>query len=211
MRNAARSVLVVFLILVSAAAHAAQSPAPDFIGSTAQQELSRIKAAFPRWTSVSMRVGLNGSFCDINEGSLRINLNGSKTSWGSWNISGSADNKFVNLNLNPVSNTDPNRGYNAWGSGVNVSVNPSGDGWSLFGSVDGRNFSMNLNHFGGGWSVWGQGGTSLNASSFGNGLLLSGSVDLAQFDKKSLAVLGSVLAAVQSVRLPPAPNTRGSR
>ena len=187
--------LVVAVLSVLAAAAAAASFAPDFLPAAAKEDLAKIKSAFPVWTSVSMRVGLNGSFCDISEGAQRINLNGSRTSWGSWNVSGYAADQYLSLSVNPRSNQDPSRGYSIWGSGVSVDINPSGRGWSVWGTVDSRSFNLYLNPFGGSVSISGQSGLSLNASSSGSGYWVSGSVDFAQFDRKSLAVLATVLAA----------------
>ncbi len=187
-----RAILAVLSLAVPVVAAV---PADRFITPEVQEGLRQIKAAFPRWTSVNLRVySGSGTFFDVTESFLRINLNGSKDASKNFRFSGMVDDEFLNVTLSPL----PKGGFNAWGFGVNLSVTPSGDGYRLWGNVDSRNVNLSLNRFGDGFSIWGQGGVNLNASKFGRDLTVSGSLDLNQFGKKPLAVLGTVLAAVSA-------------
>lgn len=177
-----------------------------FITPEFREALSQIRQALATRASVSMRISSgSGAFYDIRESALRINLSGSKDSNNYFHFSGSADNHFLSLTASPYSSQDPSRGYSLWGAGVNLSINPSGSNYYyVSGSLDGKNFHLSISRSGDSYySILGQGGVSLSANSFGRDLAVSGSVDLAQFGKKALAVLGTALAVVDSSKAPP--------
>ncbi len=173
---------------------------PGFITQDVREALRRIKQAVPQWTSVWMRVSSSlGGFYQIWEPSLRVNISGSRDSGGYFRFYGSVENESLSFNASPYSSRDPSRGYSFWG-GVSLSLTCSGSSCRAFGSVDGKSFSLHVNRFrGGGYSIWGQAGMSLSVISTGDDLTVNGSVDLEKFGKKSLAVLGAVLAVVNSI------------
>lgn len=197
------SLLAALALALPPAAFAAQVSLPDLLNPAHVEALRAIRAAIPRWTSVSLRADCwGGSSCRVSEHSQRIDLSGHRTSWGSFSFNGSAAGASLHFSADPTDSRDPRHGYNLWGSQVNLSLRPSGNGYWLTGNLGRRSVSITFNRFGSGWSMHGQSGLNLNLSGFNQSLTASGSVDLEQFGPSELAAFGSVMAVLSS--LPPA-------
>ena len=183
-----------------ARALAAQAGLPELLSPKHLEALRAIRAAIPRWTSVNLRADCwGGSSCRITEHSQRISLNGHRTSWGSYSFNGSSADESLHTSADPTDSRDPRRGYNFWGSQVNLSLHPSGNGYWLTGSMGRRSVSITFNRFGSSWSMHGQSGLNLNISGFNQTLTASGTVDLEQLGPRELAAFGSVLAVLSSL------------
>jgi hypothetical protein len=173
----------------------------DLVTPQVQEGLLQIKQASPRWTSVDMRLYATGSYYDLSDLGLRISMNGSRMSSGHFYFNGRAADKNLNLSAYPTG-SDPRRGYNIYGGDVSLWLTPSGDGFSVNGSVGRRNVWFQVRPMGSGYSIWGQMGLNLSAYGSGTGLWMNGSADLSQFDEPSVAVLGAVLSIIHA--MPPA-------
>ncbi|MCX5796652.1 MAG: hypothetical protein NTY77_14255 [Elusimicrobia bacterium] len=174
----------------------------DLLTPALSEGLAAIKAASPRWTSVSMNVDSNDPFYDVRDMSLRINLNGSKSGNAYFSFNGNAGGQYLYLSASPYSSQDPRQGYTLSGSMVNLSINRSGSSYSINGWVNHKNIWLQATPYaGGGFSLWGQMGLNLNVSGMGRSLWVTGSVDLNEFDEPTLASLGAALCVLNS--LPP--------
>ncbi|MBI5631509.1 MAG: hypothetical protein HY921_11570 [Elusimicrobia bacterium] len=161
--------------------------------------------ALPHMVNVNMDVrSRTGGYWEISEPFLWISLGGQKDGSGAWRFAGRAERDFLNFDAYPATPEKPEEGYSLLGSGVNISIQPQGDGYSLFGFIDSASLSLSLvrereKEF----MVWGQGGVHLATYSFNGQRTLTGSVDLALFGKKPLAVLGAALAVIGELETRP--------
>ena len=172
----------------------------DFLTPALTEGLLKVKAAAPRWSSVSMNIYASDPFYDVSDMSLRINLHGSKSAGGQFYFNGNAGNQYLNLNAYPYNSQNPRQGYTMSGSMVNLSINQSGGSYSINGTVNQRNIWLQATPYaGGGFSLWGQMGLNLNVSGMGKNLWVTGNVDLNQFDESTLATLGAVLSVLNSM------------
>lgn len=191
------------LLLTLAIPSLASSPVlpAEFITPQVQEALGEIEKAAQQWTQVSMRVSRWGdSYYDVSEGSLGISLRGSRDSSHAFHFSGSAGNEYLTLTATPVSSQDLTRGFNVWGTNLNLSLQPSGSGFQATGWVDGQYWHVTISRSGQSYyHIWGTNGLNLSANSYGGMMNVSGSLELARFGKKSVAVLGAALAVVDSL------------
>lgn len=187
---------------VSAAVPAAPKATRPFEASVAEA-LGQAKAAAAQWTNVSLRVSGSGdSFYDVSDPWTGVNVSGTRSHDGYFSFSGWVGQEYLSFSANPYEPRNQAAGWSLWGSQVTVDVRPSGSGYRAWGSVGRQTFSATFNRWAGGWSVWGVNGANLSVSGFGGGHLASGQIDETRFDRKSLAVLGAVLAAVGSLPVP---------
>lgn len=196
-----RPLLAAFALALCAPALAAERALPPLLGPAARESLDKIRGSMPKQSSVHLRVSKFGSSFDISESFLRISLSGHQTGAG-YSFSGYAGQQYAHLSAN-ARGADGRHGFDLWGSGINISMTPSGSGWRLWGSADSTNVSLHVDRFGYGWSVWGQSGLQLNIHGGGaQGLTVNGSIDEQRFGRKALAALGAALAVINDVTPP---------
>lgn len=190
----------IFLALAAAAlASAPNAGLPPLLTPAVQEELAEIRAAVPRWQSVSLRVWATGSSFDLSEPFWRVSLRGSLSSWGRFSFSGFAGGESVQWSADPSYGNDPSRGFIMTGGGTYLSVTGSRGSWRVWGSAGGRHQSYSLSAFAGGFSVWGLDGGSLNVSRFGDTLWVNGQADSARLSPRDLAALGAILSVLSAV------------
>lgn len=156
--------------------------------------LRQIKAAAPAWTNVNLTVGNGPGFVSITEPSLRVSVNGSRSGAGAAYFSGFAGNDSVSFSTSYFGG-----GWTLFGSGVNVTVSPFGNGYSVWGSVGATSVNCQINRFGSSVSLWGQSGANLNVSGWGNNLQIYGQIDETRFSRSALAVLAATLSLAAPV------------
>ena len=202
MKNACLTALLAALSCAPAAAAGLEQAKTDFLTPSLQEGLARIRAAAPRWASVSMNIYVTQNYYDISDLSNRISLRGSKASGGQFYFNGAAASQPLSLSAFPRSSQDPSRGYTLSGSWVNLSLDPIGGSMSINGWVNHRSIWLQASRrAGGGFNLWGQTGMNVSVMGSGKNLWVTGSVDLDQFDESSLAALGAALSVLDS--LPP--------
>lgn len=167
------------------------APVPDILENP---------AALMRWTPVVMTVRADSNRYEVLESSLGIEMSGYKESAGAFYFMGWVEGGIFNVSVRPVSPGRPQFGYDLSGPGILLNLAPYGSGLSLSGHVDFTQISLILTRTDDDrWRLWGQGGLDLEVRKSGNTLSLAGIMDLERFDKKSLAVLGTAMAAAGSM------------
>lgn len=199
MRTMLCAALAAFAVLPASAA-GLEKTRIDFMTPALAEGLAAVKQAAPRWTSVSMNIRASDPFYDVQDFSLRVSLRGSKSGNGTLYFNGSAGSQYLNLNAAPFNSSDPRQGYNLNGAWVNLSISRSGSSYSINGWVNHKNVWLQATpQAGGGFSLYGQMGLNLHVMGSGQGLWVTGSVDLNQYDETYLAAVGAALTVLKSM------------
>lgn len=185
---------------VPASAAGLEKARVDFVTPAFAEGLAAIKQAAPRWTSVSMNIRASDPFYDVQDFSLRVSLRGSRSANGYLYFNGNAGTQYLNLNASPFNSGDPRQGYTLYGGTVNLSINRSGSSYSINGWVNHKNVWLQAHpQAGGGFDLYGQMGLNLHVMGSGQGLWVTGSVDLNQYDEAYLAAVGAALTVLKSM------------
>lgn len=195
-----RTILCAVLLAAPALAAEPERTRIDFMTPALGEGLDAVKQAAPRWESVSMNIHVRDSYCDVQDFSLRISLSASKSANGYLYFNGRAGTQYLGISASPFNSGDPRQGYSLYGGPVNLSLNRSGSSYSVSGWVDHENMWLQATPAaGGGFDLWGQTGLNLHAMGSGQGLWVTGSVDLNRYDETYLAAVGAVLAVLKSM------------
>lgn len=190
----------VFMLLAAPAfASAPSAGLPALLTPAFQEELEKIRAAAPRWQSVSLRIWATGTSFDISEPFWRINMHGSASSWGNFSFSGQAGGQHAYWTARPTFGNDPSKGFTLMGGGAHLTVSGSRGSWRVWGSAGGQQQNYSVSAHAGGMSVWGLNGGSLNVSRSRDSLWVSGQADSSRLSPQDLAALGAVLSVLATV------------